>query len=110
MSRAFVLALVVSCAVAAGVLLLPTRAEAHFCKGLDGSLNDIQPSNYPERVTFCHGTGSNSNPYVVITTDLNGACGHYKEHLAARPPRTQHPDVFSDDFIAHVRTLCAGRL
>lgn len=35
---------------------------------------DDPPSN--EKVTICHATGSQSNPYVTITADANGLNGH----------------------------------
>jgi hypothetical protein len=112
MRNVLTLALVTALTLAASLLLTPTPALAHGCD-VDGhfvDLDNIQPSNFPERVTFCHGTGSNTNPYVVITTDLSGACGHYKEHVLERPPRMQHPDVFPAFFTDNVATLCAGRL
>src|SRR4051812_3633503 len=101
------LALVSFLAFAASLLLTPTPALAHGCD-VDGQFFDLdqnQPLNFPERVTFCHGTGSSSNPYVVITTDLSGACGHYKEHVLERPPRMQNPDIFPAKFTDTVATL-----
>lgn len=44
---------------------------------------DSQPENVDNndrKVTFCHATGSSSNPYILITTDVNGCNGH-ADHL-----------------------------
>jgi hypothetical protein len=32
--------------------------------------------NDDSKVSFCHATGSSSNPYILITTDVEGCNGH----------------------------------
>jgi hypothetical protein len=36
----------------------------------------ITPSTAPRRITICHATGSETNPYVEITVDANSLSGH----------------------------------
>ncbi len=45
---------------------------------IKGEEVDLDSLNFPEdrKVTFCHATGSESNPYILITTDVNGCNGH----------------------------------
>jgi hypothetical protein len=59
------------------------------------------------QVNFCHGTGSATNPYVVLDLPISGACGHYREHYLGRPPGSQFRDVFPSGFLAVAGTLCA---
>jgi hypothetical protein len=76
---------------------------------IDGQLFTLRPYTPGDtHVQICHGTGSATNPYVIINPDVNGACGHYIEHLVDRPAGSQqNPDVFPDAFLAAAPTLCA---
>jgi hypothetical protein len=82
--------------------------SAHTCT-VDGQLITLRPfAPGDTHVQLCHGTGSDTNPYVIIDPDVNGACGHYREHLVNRPPGSnQSPDIFPDAFLAAAPTLCA---
>jgi hypothetical protein len=96
--------------VALGASLLfgaATPVLAHTCT-VKGELVTLRAFTLGDtHVEICHGTGSDANPYVIIDPDVNGACGHYREHLLDRPPGTQNPDVFPDAFLAAAPTLCA---
>lgn len=53
---------------------------------------DAQEANLDHddgKVTFCHATGSEKNPFVVITTDVNGCHGH-EDHY----PGDSDGDIF----------------
>jgi hypothetical protein len=41
-----------------------------------GGTTPDQPGTGGGKITICHATGSSTNPYVVITIDLNGLNGH----------------------------------
>jgi hypothetical protein len=44
---------------------------------------DSQPANLDHddgKVTFCHATGSASNPFVLITTDVSGCVNGHADH------------------------------
>ena len=49
---------------------------------IDGVEVDLEELNFPgdREVTFCHATGSETNPYVLITTNVNGCNGHANEN------------------------------
>lgn len=43
--------------------------------------NDNEPQGEPgEKITICHATGSETNPYVEITISVNGLNGHLNEN------------------------------
>lgn len=51
-------------------------------------------SNAGSHVTLCHRTGSNTNPYVVISPDVSGAYhGHYSEHQGPVYPAAGWGDI-----------------
>jgi len=83
-------------------------ASAHTCP-VDEHTVTLRPYMPGDtHVELCHGTGSATNPYVIIDPNVNGACGHYREHLVDRPAGSnQNQDVFPDAFLAAAPTLCA---
>ncbi len=110
MRRKFpVLAALSAIALCANVLLAgATPALAHTCT-VRGEVVTLRPyTDGDAHVQICHGTGSDTNPYVIINPSVNGACGHYREHLVSRPAGSnQNPDVFPDAFLAVAAGLCA---
>jgi hypothetical protein len=62
----------------------PPPPEGPTCRirGVDIDLDSL-PANVDsddERVAFCHATGSESNPYVLIRTSIEGCNGHANEN------------------------------
>jgi len=86
-------------------LLVPafTPAYAHpaqpTCDTQRGPVTLRAFSPGDQRVEFCHGTGSESNSYVILDLPISGACGHFREHYLVRPPRTQFQDIFPGGFV-----------
>src|SRR5262245_20064508 len=66
-----------------GVASLATFGLALAFPSASGAAQNANPATkgYPHKVTLCHRTGSQHNPYVKITVDVAGAYdGHYSEH------------------------------
>jgi hypothetical protein len=45
------------------------------------------------KVLLCHGTASDSNPYVLISISVNGLAGHF-DGTAPGHGKNNHPDFF----------------
>jgi len=104
LSKRPLLAGIASTALFASSLLVGVvPVSAHTCT-IDGATFTLRPYVAGDtHVQICHGTGSEKNPYVIINPDVNGACGHYREHTGGN----QNPDVFPDAFLSAAPTLCA---
>ncbi len=52
--------------------------------GAAGSASASQPVDGTNQVTYCHATGSTTNPYVVITTDKAAVVNAHSKHQDER--------------------------
>jgi hypothetical protein len=62
---------------AAATLLIAAAPAAVLAKSSDSN------SNAHNKVTICHGTGSQSNPFVIITPNANGVVNGHEAHQDA---------------------------
>jgi hypothetical protein len=62
----------------------PPPPEGPTCtiRGQTVELDELEANvdSNDSRVSFCHATGSSSNPYILLTTDVEGCNGH-ADHL-----------------------------
>ena len=63
----------------------PPTPEGPTCETKQEGVVDLdsQPANLDHedgRVTFCHATGSASNPYILLTTDVSGCVNGHADH------------------------------
>jgi hypothetical protein len=96
-----------SALLASSLFVRVTPVLAHTCPvdGRDVTLREFVVGD--AHVELCHGTASEQNPYVIIDPDVNGACGHWREHLRDRPADSnQNQDIFPEGFLAATSTLC----
>ncbi len=49
-----------------------------------------------DKVSICHGTGSDTNPYVLIRVDDNALAGHFGPETAGDRPR-HHSDSLASE-------------
>ena len=49
-----------------------------------------------DKVTICHGTASEPNPYSLITVDASALAGHFDGTAPGHGPNN-HPDVYPVD-------------
>jgi hypothetical protein len=62
-----------------------------------GNQDEYPPDGH--KVTICHGTASESNPYVLITVDEEALGGHFGHDGTGGAPghgANSRPDVFPD--------------